>query len=111
MQPEEPGEAADHEFVRWARGLGLTRHMLSPHYQMVKDKVLDGQRLYPDITFPDISGKELLLLNDGSYLHIRKDFADGNVKSVMLYGESYVIRNDELQKICGHEEAVKLKAE
>lgn len=110
IQPEEPGEACSPDFCRWGTGLGLTGWMLSPHYQMVQDKILDGQRLYPDITLPDIEGKELLLLNDGSYLHIRKAAADGPVQKVSLYGESYLISQGKLQGLCEHEAVLELTA-
>ena len=49
VQPELPGEAINPEFNREAVGLGLTQTNLLPHYQMVKDWMLDGQRLYEDI--------------------------------------------------------------
>ena len=110
VQPEEPGEANDPYFCRWATGLGLTKWRLSPHYQMVKDKILDDKRLYPDITMPDVEGRELLLLNDGSYLEITKECADSEVESVVLYGESYIISQGELKQLCEHEHSVELKA-
>lgn len=108
IQPEEPGEALDNSFCRWGQGLGLTNIMLCPHYQMVQDKILDGLHLYNDITIPDMKGKELVLLNDGSYLHIEKESADSREENVMLYGESYVIRNDYIMKLCEHEHNVRL---
>ena len=52
IQPEEPGESVP-EFRRFAEGLGITHVNVLPHYQMVKDKDLDGRKLYEDITFAD----------------------------------------------------------
>ena len=67
-QPELPGESEDPEYQRCLRGLDLTKTMILPHYQMVKDSMLDGKRLYEDITYPDSMGREFLILPDGSYL-------------------------------------------
>lgn len=69
-QPELEGESVDGNYQRYLRGLNLTKTMILPHYQMVKDRILDGKRLYEDITYPDSMGKEFLLLTDGSYLSI-----------------------------------------
>ena len=44
--------------------------MILPHYQMVKDDVLDGLRIYEDIAFPDSFGRRFYSLPDGSYLYI-----------------------------------------
>lgn len=92
-QPELEGEAADPNFARYLTGLGLTRTMILPHYQMVKDYWLDGQRLYEDITYGDSFGKQFLVLPDGSYLLI----ADGRET---VWGEAWVISDGKLQKIC-----------
>ena len=55
-QPEEPGESAA-EFQRFRPGLGLTKVQILPHYQKVKDDILDGKRLFEDITFADSMGR------------------------------------------------------
>lgn len=31
-------------------GLGLTKHMILPHYQDTKDQILDGKRLFEEIS-------------------------------------------------------------
>lgn len=67
-QPELPGEAADPGYQRYLRGLNLTRTQILPHYQMVKDYMLDGRRLYEEITYEDSFGRAFLVLTDGSYL-------------------------------------------
>lgn len=69
-QPELEGESVDENYQRYLQGLNLTQTMILPHYQMVKDRILDGKRLYEDITYPDSVGKEFLILPDGSYLRI-----------------------------------------
>lgn len=91
-QPEEPGEAVDPGYQRFLTGLGLTKIMVLPHYQMVKDSWLDGMRLYEDITFGDSYGQEFLVLPDGSYL-----MAYGGEE--LLFGEAWLIRNGRIEKI------------
>lgn len=92
-QPELEGESEDPAYVRFLPGLGLTETMILPHYQMVKDTVLDGKRLYEDITYPDSQGRRFLVLPDGSYLLIR----DG-VETV--WGEAYEIADGNIRQIC-----------
>lgn len=67
--------------------------MILPHYQMVKDRELDGKRLYEDITYGDSFGKEFLALPDGSYLMI----VDGKET---VRGEAYRIADGEISRIC-----------
>lgn len=92
-QPELPGESVDPAYVRFLSGLGLTKTMILPHYQMVKDSELDGKRLYEDITYEDSYGKEFLVLPDGSYLLI-----ENGVETI--WGEAYRIFNGVIKKIC-----------
>lgn len=91
-QPELPGESEDPEYQRYLRGLDLTKTMILPHYQMVKDSMLDGKRLYEDITYPDSMGKEFLVLPDGSYLMS----IDGKET---VCGEAWLLKNGTLRAI------------
>ena len=91
-QPEEPGEATDPSYVRFFKGLGLTKKMILPHYQMVKDAKKDGLRLFEDITFPDSYGREFIALPDGSYIME----VDGIGK---IYGEAYRIKDGGITEI------------
>lgn len=68
-QPEEPGEAMDPDYERYLPGLALTSINILPHYQQVKDNILDGQRLYEDITYSDSIGNTFYVLVDGSYYY------------------------------------------
>jgi len=68
-QPEEPGESIDPEYERYLPGLALTSINILPHYQQVKNNLLDGQRLYEDITYADSMGKVFYVLVDGSYYY------------------------------------------
>ena len=91
MQPEEEGES-DPEFERFAPGLGLTDINICPHYQKVKDNILDGQRLFEDITYADSMDNCFLALPDGSYLRIDEE-------GTLLFGEAYTISDGELEQI------------
>ena len=44
-QPELEGESADPNYVKFFPGLGLTKVQLLPHYQAIKDDLLDGKIL------------------------------------------------------------------
>ena len=85
VQPEEPGESSP-DFRRFAPGLGLTRFQILPHYQKVKDNILDGLRLYEDITFADSMGHSFIVLPDGSYI-----YQDDEEQT--LLGEGYRLKN------------------
>ena len=86
IQPEEEGEGVDPDFVRFAPGLGLTDVNILPHYQKCKDDILDGLRLFEDITYPDSRGNTFFALPDGSYFF-------QNEEMLLLFGEGYVLRD------------------
>jgi dipeptidase E len=75
--------------------------MLLPHYQLTKDEVLDGKRLFEDITYTDSIGRKFYAIVDGSFLFIE----DG---SESLFGEAYLIENGEISKISSVGDAVSL---
>lgn len=91
-QPERPGEAADPTYRRFLPGLGVTKTMLLPHYDLVKDDVLDGLRLYADITCRDSLGHTFYALPDGSYLY-------GHDGLEELWGEVHRVRDGVLEQI------------
>ncbi len=92
-QPEMPGETLDPDYRRFVPGLGLTHLQILPHYQQVKDDLLDGKRLYEDITFADSQDHRFLVLPDGSYVCLRNGIS-------MLHGEAYWLSNGRMRKIC-----------
>ena len=98
-QPELPGESIDPDYRRFLPGLGLSRVQILPHYQMVKDNLLDGRRLIEDITFGDSFGREFYVLVDGSYVMRRDD-------AYTLWGEGYVIRDGAMRPVCREGEHV-----
>lgn len=91
VQPEEPGES-DPDFLRFAPGLNLTQVNILPHYQKVKDNILDGQRLYEDITYPDSVGQLFFLLPDGSYIYQDEE-------SLLLFGEGWCLHDGVLERL------------
>ena len=90
-QPELPGESISTEYRRFIQGLGLTKCMVLPHYQAVKDDILDGKRLFEDITYPDSFGRKFYVLPDGSYILQR----DGKVK---VCGKAYLIQDGTISR-------------
>ena len=92
VQPEEEGEGIDPDFERFAPGLGLTDVNILPHYQKVKDNILDGLRLFEDITYPDSQGNTFFALPDGSYFYQNDD-------TLLLFGEAYLLRDGELTQL------------
>ena len=91
VQPEEEGES-DPDFQRFTAGLGLTGVNVLPHYQKVKDGILDGLRLFEDITYADSWGHTFFAIPDGSY------FCQDD-EQLLLFGESYLIRDGALEPL------------
>lgn len=100
-QPELEGEASDLDYRRFIRGLGLTKRMILPHYQMVKDYTLDGLRLMEEITYPDSIGREFYALEDGS------DIMCARGKEI-LYGNAYRISEGKFTPVCHDGEKLEL---
>lgn len=100
VQPEEPGES-DPEFQRFLPGLGLTSVNICPHYQKVKDLILDGVRLFEDITYADSAGHAFFALPDNSYFYQDED-------SLLLCGQGYRIRDGILELLTQEDEILDL---
>ena len=101
-QPEEEGEAIDPTYERFLPGLGLTKVNLLPHYQQVKDDVLDGLRLFEDITYKDSQGRTFCAIPDGSYL-----FIDDSREE--LRGEAWRIQDGRIRQISREGQTVLLQ--
>ncbi|MBO4697793.1 MAG: Type 1 glutamine amidotransferase-like domain-containing protein [Lachnospiraceae bacterium] len=91
--PELPGEAIDPSYRRWISGLGLTETNIFPHFESLREEMLDGMRLIEDITFADSMGHEITALNNGSYI-----VSENGVET--LYGEAYSIKDGVMKQIC-----------
>lgn len=81
--------------------MGLTTRNILPHYNQVKDNVLDGLRLFEDITAADSTGHTFYILPDGSYILAR----DGDE---MLCGEAWLMHNGVLEKLTEDGEELEL---
>ncbi len=92
-QPEEPGEATNPDYRKFIRGLGLTSLNILPHYQMVKDNLIDGLRLFEDVTYPDSMGHTFYVVPDGSWVMV-------NEESAVLHGEMWCLRDGVMEKVC-----------
>ncbi len=99
--PELPGEAINPHYQRWIKGLGITNINIFPHFEALRDEMLDGMRLIEDITFSDSMGNEIIALNNGSFI-----IAENGTET--LYGEAYSIRDGELKQICTDGECIRL---
>ena len=102
VQPEEPGEGIDPDFQRFAPGLGLTDVNILPHYQKVKDNILDGLRLMEDITYPDSENNTFFALPDGSYFYQDDD-------CLLLCGQAWLIRDCQLSQLTEEEEVLDME--
>lgn len=91
--PELEGEAIDPNYKRWISGLGLTQINIYPHYDRIKNDVLDGLRVMEDITYPDSIGHEFIAMNEGTYIVIENN-------KQTLYGEAYRIKDGVIEMIC-----------
>ena len=100
-QPEEEGEAIDPSYQRFLSGLGLTKINLLPHYQEVKDDILDGLKVFEDVAYPDSMGKTFYAIPDGSYLFVK----DGKEE---LRGEAYRVKDGSISRISSPGETVPL---
>ena len=98
-QPEMPGESLDPGFRRFIPGLGISAVQILPHYQMVKDNILDGRRLFEDITYGDSFGRSFFAIPDGSYVLRRGE-------KYTLFGEGYLIRDGRMTQICCKDESI-----
>ena len=100
--PELPGEAIDPEYQRWISGFGVTKINIFPHFEELKDEILDGMRLIEDITYLDSMKHEIIALNNGSYIVV-----DNGVET--LYGDAYSIRDGVQKQICEYGKGIQLE--
>ena len=91
--PELHGEASNRKYSHWLRGLGLTRLQIVPHYDQVRNYLVDGRRLFEDIIFPDSYHHSFYTFPDGGYIVVK----DGRET---LYGTAWEISNGRMRQIC-----------
>ncbi len=98
-QPEEEGEAIDPNYQRFFSGLGLTKKMILPHYQEIRNEVLDGLRVMEDIAYPDSFGREIFCFPDGTYLYIENGREE-------IRGEAWLLRDGVMRPLCADGERI-----
>lgn len=103
-QPELEGESIDDNYQRFISGLGITELMILPHYQDIKDDILDGKRLFEDITYSDSYGREFYALVDGSYVMLENG-------ETTIWGKTFLIKDGSIRKICDRDECVDITKE
>ncbi len=91
-QPELPGESTDPFYQRWLPGLGLTHVHILPHFNLTYGSMLDGKRLFEDITFPDSEKADLLAIPDESFVRV-------HMGKAVLFGEGFLIRRVVMQPV------------
>ncbi|MBO4872569.1 MAG: dipeptidase E [Lachnospiraceae bacterium] len=91
--PELDGESLDPAYERFIPGLGLTDISVIPHYDYMKDVMLDGKRAMEDIAYPDSFGREFLVLPDGSYVLIEAG------KAPVIRGRAWRLKDGKMTEI------------
>lgn len=99
--PELEGESLDKNFQKYFSGLGYTDLKILPHYDDYEGLILDGKDYLKDIIMPDSFSREILAINDGSYIVI-----SGGQE--VLFGEAYILKDGKETMICSHGQSVKL---
>ena len=100
--PELEGESLDPTFKRYFEGLGLSNINIYPHWNKLKDAMLDGKRVTEDIVLPDSYDIDILVLDDGSYVLHEDD-------KTTVYGSAYIMSNGTITQICEKEQTIPYK--
>ena len=99
--PELEGEGINEDYERFIEGLCITKKMIIPHFQDVREDIVDGLRVIEDMAYPDSIGKEFIALNDGSFIIS----LDGDET---LFGEAFLIKDGKQMQVCKKDEFVQL---
>ena len=71
----------------------VVRGVMTPPYETpIKDNILDGLRLFEDITYADSMGNTFFALPDGSYFY-------QDDEGLLLCGEGYRLRDGILEQL------------
>ena len=87
--PEEPGESFRSVEELFYPGLGLADTLILPHYQKVREKMLDGRRAMEDITYPHSVGRRFYAIPDGSFVLVDEG-------EETMFGEAWVISDGDI---------------
>ena len=100
-QPEFEGETLP-QFEKFRQGLGLVNMSIIPHYQVIKDDIVDGKRLFEEVTYPDSFGRRFYVFVDGTYASRDIDKGSGKPEKsgdTVIHGKAYVLENGVLRQI------------
>lgn len=100
--PELEGESIDPNYNRYLDGLGLTNINIIPHYQYLKNVILDGKKMIDEIALEDSYGHIYYGMVDGAYVLIKDGVS-------ILYGEGYIIKDGEIKLICNKDKTIVLE--
>ena len=82
-------------------GLGLTKINIMPHFDDVKNEILDGKHFLNEILLPDSFKKPIIAFSDGTYILIKDNTAT-------IFGSAYEIKNGKIKQICKTKKVLKL---
>lgn len=99
-QPELEGETSK-DYIKYFEGLGITEVNILPHYHEYKNHILDGLRVFEDITYKDSIGHIFYCFPDGTYLL-------NNNGQESIYGEFYIVHNGAIDKIQNDDESYQI---
>lgn len=99
--PELEGESLDPNFKVYLKGLNLTEINVLPHFNTVKDEYLDDKHFLNEIVLPHSYKKEILALDDFSYVLI------DNGKNT-IYGSAYTIKDGVVEQINSNENTLEI---
>ena len=99
--PEEDSEINE---ARWFSGLGLSDYIVIPHFNLKNgnEYCMGNFNLLTDYYLPTSKGNIFYALTNGSYILIDN-------KNAVVYGESYIIKDEQVTKICENNKNKNLK--
>ena len=102
VQPEEPEDFADENFKIQISGLGLTKYNIMPHINFAKDYDYNGITVY-DMCMEDCKKIYHYGIVDGGFVEV-----EGDGRSAVSYGETYLFREGTCHKLCDNGESVEV---
>lgn len=100
-QPELEGEAIDPKYEKYLKGLGLTNISILPHFEAIKDELLDGLRIVEDICLPDSKIRPFYAITNKTYIYIEEG-------QTVLFGEAFLFMDGNFNKVCENERSLKI---
>lgn len=100
--PELENETKDLNFKKYLKGLGLTNVNIFPHFQYLRYQKVDNLSYLDDILYNEEKIKEVLCLDDGSFIYKDKD---GNIN---LYGSSFLYKDKVLYSLLKDGEKIQI---